>query len=129
MNMTIFLIGLIAAMVLVLAIFKFTLLKKQKEIRAKNPGYPKGHWLSQGMGIGIAIGAGIGVAMQNIGLGVGVGVALGAGIGSQLETKYKDEIRPRTDEEKALRKQAILFTAGVFVTGLLIYLAAYVISG
>ena len=93
-------------MVLVLGIFAVIQAKKQTEIRKKHPGYPKGYWMNHGIGIGIATGAGIGVAMGNLAIGVAIGVAIGTAIGSGLEKKHKDEIRPITDEEKTLKKQA-----------------------
>ena len=121
MNEWVSMIGLIAVMVLVLGGFAVIKAKKLKEIRKKHPGYPKGYWMSQGIAIGIAIGAGIGVAMGNLAIGVGVGVALGTSIGSGLEKKHKDEIRPITDEEKKLKKQSILFSVGIMLLGVVVF--------
>ena len=126
MNELIFIIGLIAAMILVLGIFAAGQLKKEKEIRKKHPGYPKGYWMNQGIGIGVAIGAGIGVALDNIAIGVGIGIAIGAGIGAEKEKTHKDEIRPMTDEEKKLRKKSIMFITSTLILGLIVFLLAYI---
>ena len=84
--------------------------------------------MNKGIGIGIAIGTGIGVAMKNIAIGVGVGAAIGAAIGSSLEKKHKDEIRPLTEAEKKLKTQSIMFTVGILLTGVVVFLIAYYIS-
>ena len=121
-------LGLIAIMILVLGVFAITKIKKQKEIRIKYPGYPKGYWTNQGMGTGIAIGAGIGAALGNIAIGVAIGVAIGAAIGSSLENQHKDEIRPITDEEKELKKQAIMFSVGTLLVGVVVFVIIYFIA-
>ncbi len=116
--------GLAIVMVLVLVVFAIIKIRKQKEIRKKYPGYPKGYWLNQGMGIGIAIGVGMGAAFNNVAIGTAIGVAIGTAIGSELEKKHKDEIRPMTAEEKKLRTQALILS-GTFIAGLAIFLVAY----
>ena len=60
MNELTFIIGLIAVLAIVFGIFAVIQSKKEKEIRKKYPGFPKGYWMNQGIGIGVAIGAGIG---------------------------------------------------------------------
>jgi len=125
MNNMYLVIGLVAAMVLLIGTFVFTTAKKQREIRKKVPGYPAGYWRERGMAIGIALGCGVGVAMHNIALGVGIGVALGAGIGAASEKKHKDEIRPLTEEERALRKQKMMFALATIVVGLLVFVLLY----
>ena len=80
------------------------------------------------MGIGVAIGAGIGVALGNLAIGIAIGVAIGAAIGSGLEKKHKNEIRPLTEEEKKLKKQATLFTIGTLITGIVVFVITYFIS-
>lgn len=114
-------VGLIAVMVLAIGVFAYNKIKKQKEIRQKYPGYPENYWKGQGLGIGIAIGAGIGVALGNVAIGVGIGVAIGAAIGTNLEKQHKDEIRPMTDEEKELQKQATLFSVGILFVGIVVF--------
>jgi len=121
-------IGLIAVMILVLGIFAAIKIRKQNEIRAQYPGYPKGYWQSQGIGIGIAIGAGIGVALDNIAIGVAIGVAIGAGIGAELEKKHADEIRPMTDEEQKLKRQSIFFTIGTLFMGMVVFAITYFVA-
>jgi len=128
MNDWTFIMGVIAIMILVLGIFAVIQNKKQMEIRKKYPGYPKGHWMSQGIGIGIAIGAGIGVALGNIAIGVGIGVAIGTAIGSGLEKQHKDEIRPITEEEKIMKRQSTLFAVGTMMVGLIVFFVTYFIA-
>jgi len=120
--------GLIAVMILVFGIFAVIQNKKQAEIRKKYPGYPKGHWMSQGIGIGIAIGAGIGVAMGNIAIGIAIGVAIGAAIGSGLEKQHKDEVRPITEEEEKIRKQSLLFVISTLLLGLMAFVVIYFVA-
>ena len=127
MNIWMFLVILIPLMILMGA-FAMRMVKKQNELLKKYPGYPKGYFKSQGMGLGIAIGAGLGVAIGNIAMGVAIGVALGAAIGSSKEAKHKDDIRPVTEEEKALRKQKFVFISGILLAGLLVFLLVYFLS-
>ena len=128
MNEQVFLIGMISIIIVVFAIFAIIQYKKQREIRKKNPGFPKGYWMNQGIGIGVAIGVAIGTALDNIGIGIGVGVAIGAGIGSELEKKHKDETRPLTEEEKKLKKQGILFTAGTLIAAIIVFVITYFVT-
>lgn len=125
MNEWMIIIVLIAVFIIILGIFAAIKIKKQKELRKKYPGYPKGYWMDQGIGIGIAIGAGLGVALNNIAIGIGVGIAIGAAIGSGLEKKHKDEVRPLTEEEKKLRKQSIMFLTGILIIGSAVFITAY----
>jgi hypothetical protein len=78
--------------------------------------------------MGIAIGAGLGAALGNIAIGVAIGVAIGAGIGSNLEKQHKDEIRPITDEEKELQRQATLFTVGILLVGVVVFVIMFFIA-
>ena len=128
MNYWAFILGLIAIMTVVLGIFAVTKIKKQAEIQKKYPGHPKGYWTNQGMGTGIAIGTGVGAALGNIAIGVAIGVAIGAAIGSSLENQHKHEIRPITDEEKELRKQAILLSVGTLLVGIVVLVVIFFIA-
>ena len=128
MNISIIIMGLIAVMILALGVFAYNKIKKQREIRAKYPGYPENYWTGQGLGIGIAIGTGIGTALGNVAVGVALGVAIGAAIGSNLEKQHKDEIRPITDEEKELQKQTNIFIGGILLAGVVIFLIVYFIA-
>ena len=121
MNISILIMGLIAIMILAIGVFAYNKIKKQREIRQKYPGYPENYWTGQGLGMGIAIGAGLGAALGNVAIGVGIGVAIGAAIGSSLEKQHKDEIRPITDEEKELQKQATIFSVGILLIGIVIF--------
>ena len=127
MNKWLLFVGLIALIILVLAVFAVTQAKKQKEIRKKHAGFPKGYWMNKGIGIGMAIGVAMGVALGNVGLGIGVGVAIGVAIGSGLEKKHKDEMRPLTEEEKKLKKQALLFTISTLIIGIIVFVITYFI--
>jgi hypothetical protein len=69
-----------------------------------------------GMSIGIAIGAALETLFENIGIGIAVGIAIGSGIGVSLEQKYKDNIRPQTEQENKRQRWAVIL-------GLLIMLA------
>lgn len=128
MNNWIFMLVLIGVMTLVIGWYAVGMAKKRKALLAKYPGYPKGYFQGQGVGVGIAIGAGLGVALDNIAIGVGVGIAIGAAIGSSKESKHKDEIRPLTDEEKALQKQQILFATSILTLGLLVAILFYLLD-
>ena len=127
MNPQIFFVGLIVVIILVMAIFAIIQSKKLRGIRKEHPGFPKGHWMNQGIGTGMAIGVGIGVALGNIAVGIAIGVAIGVAIGSGLEKKYKDEIRPLTEEEKKLKKQAAFFTVGTLIAGIIVFVITYFI--
>lgn len=120
--------GLIAVMILVLGIFAVIQNRRQAEIRKAHPGYPKGHWMNQGLGIGMALGAGVGVALGNIAIGVAIGAGIGVAIGSGLENRHKDEIRPITAEEKRINKQSILVAIGTLVVGLIVFLVTFFIT-
>ncbi len=117
--------GVIAAMVVVLAIFALFQSRKQRELRQKYPGYPKGYWMGQGIGLGMALGAGVGVALGNIPIGVGIGVAIGAAIGSGLEKQHEDTIRPMMAEEKVLQRQSIMFAVGTILVGVVVFVLTY----
>lgn len=117
--------GLIFILIVVLVVFAFIKAQKLAEIRKRHPGYPKGYWMNQGIAMGVAIGTGVGVAIKNIAIGVAIGVAIGAAIGTSWEKKHKDEIRPITEEEKALQRQTRLFTAGLLILGIIVFLVVY----
>lgn len=115
MNSWTFIMGLIAVMILLFGILAVVQNRKLAEIRKNNPGFPKGHWMNQGIGIGMAIGAGI-------------GVAIGAAIGSGLEKQHQDEVRPLTDEEEKTRKQSLLFAISTLLLGLIVFAVTYFIA-
>ncbi len=120
--------GIIATMVVVVAIFALFQFGKQRKLREKYPGYPEGYWKNKGMGIGIALGAGIGIAMDSIPIGVGIGVAIGAAIGSRLEKQHEDDIRPMVDEEKALQRQSLMLSIGTFLVGVVVFVITYFVT-
>ena len=117
--------GLLAALIVVTGVFAFRMEKKQQEIRKSNPGYSPGYWQGRGMAIGIALGCGVGVALHNIAIGAGLGAALGAALGTASEKKHKDEIRPPTEEERALKRQKMMFVLAMIVVGLLVFVLVY----
>ena len=61
-----------------------------------------------GISIGIAIGAGLGPLFDNIGIGIAVGIAIGSGIGASLEQRYKDNIRPLTEQENKRQRWTVI---------------------
>jgi len=88
--------------------------------------HPKGYYMSQGMGIGIAIGAAIGLSMDNIAIGIPIGIAIGAGIGASREKKHAQELRPRTEKEKTMKRRGVLLAFGLLIVTMLI--AVYLFS-
>jgi hypothetical protein len=111
---------LIAVIIIVLWIF----LAFRRTISSGDKLYPKGHWvgvgLSVGIGIGMPVGLAIGIAMEKIAVGISLGPAIGVGIGlaigSGLEEKYKDKIRPLTEQEIRTRKWSVI--GGVIILSL-----------
>jgi hypothetical protein len=81
--------------------------------------YPKGYWMGVGLSIGVAIGVALGPLFDNIGIGIAIGIAIGSGIGASLEQRYKDNIRPLTEQENKRRRWAVII-------GLLILLASVI---
>ncbi|MBE0684286.1 MAG: hypothetical protein IH589_20470 [Anaerolineales bacterium] len=79
--------------------------------------HPKGYWMGVGISIGIAIGAGLGPIFDNFGVGIGVGVAIGTALGTSLEQRYKDQLRPLTEDELKNQKRSI--TIGLAVAAIL----------
>jgi len=125
MNTWLSMSGIVAVLIVVLGVFAAIQTKKQKEIMARNPGYPKGYWKSRGIAIGLPIGMGIGVAMQNIAVGVAIGVALGVAIGQRNEKQHRDEIREPTEEELALKKQSAIIMFITLSIGMLVFAGVY----
>jgi hypothetical protein len=125
MNNWISMVGLVGLFIFVLGIFAIIKHIKEKEIRKKYPGYPKGYWMNQGIGTGIAIGAGIGVALDSLAIRIGIGIAIGTSIGSGLEKKHKDEIRPLVKEEEELKKQTTFFILGTLILGIVGFLFVF----
>ena len=115
-------------MVVVLAIFAIVQTRKQNELRKKYPGYPKGYWLNQGVGIGVALGAGIGVALGNLAIGVAIGLAIGAAIGTRREKQHEAEMRPMTEEEKALQRQSLMMGIGTLLVGVVVFALTYFVA-
>ena len=120
--------GIIAVMVVILAIFAIVQSRKQRELLKKYPGYPKGYWMNQGIGIGVAIGAGIGVALGSIPIGVGIGLAIGVAIGTRREKEHEAESRPMTDEEKVLQRQSIMMGVGTLLVGVIVFALTYFLA-
>jgi hypothetical protein len=81
--------------------------------------YPEGYWMGVGLSIGVAIGVALGPLFDNIGIGIAIGIAIGSGIGASLEQRYKDNIRPLTEQENKRRRWAVII-------GLLILLASVI---
>ena len=115
--------GGIAVLVVILAVIAIPQIKKQREIIKKTGKYPKGYFLGQGMGLGMALGIPLGVGIGNIAIGPALGLPIGVAIGQRLEKKYKDKIRPMTDEEKVMRRKMVLWGVATAVLGFLALLA------
>ena len=96
--------------------------------------YPEGHFLGLWMGIGIALFSGLGVVLsvvaQNnafIGIGPAIGVGFGLPIGQAIENKYKAQgkIRPLTEKEKRVRRNALLLGLFIFLLGVVVFSVMY----
>jgi hypothetical protein len=85
----------------------------------KEGKHAKGYWMGVGLSIGVAIGAALGSLFENIGIGIAIGIAIGSGIGASLEQRYKDNIRPPTEQENKRQRWAVIL-------GLLIMLASVI---
>ena len=72
-----------------------------------------------GLSIGVAIGVVLGPLFENIGIGIAVGIAVGSGIGASLEQRYKDNIRPPTEQENKRLRWGV-------IVGLMIMLASVI---
>jgi len=81
--------------------------------------HPGGYWMGVGLSIGVAIGAALGPLFDNIGIGIAIGIAVGSGIGASLEQRYKDNIRPLTEQEHKRQRWAV-------IVGLLVMLASVI---
>jgi hypothetical protein len=88
----------------------------------KNKKYPEGHFVGIWMVIGIVIFSGIGIPLSIVienpgmmGICPALGVAFGLLIGAGIESKYKKEgkIRILTQQEKKIKKIAVL--AGIIM--------------
>ncbi len=96
--------------------------------------YPEGHFLALWMGIGIALFSGLGivisVADQNyafLGMGPAIGVAFGLAIGQGMENKYRNQgkIRPLTEKEKRVRRNALFLGLAIFLLGVVVFSVMY----
>ncbi|WP_319508769.1 hypothetical protein [uncultured Methanolobus sp.] len=85
--------------------------------------YPKGHFIAVGMVIGIPLGIPIGLLLGMIAIGPAIGVAIGVGIGTYLEKKYNPNPLPMTVEEEKQRKKILLALGGIFLLGILAFIA------
>ena len=98
--------------------------------------YPEGHFVGMWMGIGIAIFSLIGIPLSIvtdnpgfIGIGPAIGVAFGLSIGQSIENKYKQDgkIRPLTESEIKIRKNAIAVGIITLVSGILVFFLLYLL--
>jgi len=85
--------------------------------------YPQGYWMGIGMCIGMVLGliSSLVVLLFDemtafIGMGPAMGSGMGVAIGAALEQKYKDKIRPLTEQEKQTRRWATFI--GLLLVGL-----------
>ncbi len=103
--------------------------KKGLNAMEKDGKYPKGHYMGIGMAMGIPLGIPIGLALGNISLGPAIGAGFGLVFGAALEEKYKDKLRPLTEEEKENKKKLMLITIGILLLGALVFLAFFLTQG
>ena len=82
-----------------------------------------------GMVIGLPLGIPIGLLLGMIAIGPVIGVALGAGIGTYLEKKHNPNPLPLTPEEESRRKKIILALSGIFLLGVLAFVALVMMTG
>ncbi|MBT8178778.1 MAG: hypothetical protein HKP60_06620, partial [Eudoraea sp.] len=76
------------------------------------------------------LGVVISAVMENyafIGMGPAIGVAVGLPIGQAIENKHKEQgkIRPLTEKEKKVRKNALYIGLALFLLGVLAFTAMY----
>ncbi|SFM47472.1 hypothetical protein [Methanolobus profundi] len=90
--------------------------------------YPKGHFIAIGMLIGLPLGIPIGIAMGIMAIGPAIGLALGLGIGTYLEKKHNPNPLPMTPEEEDQRRKILAVLAGVFLLGILMFIALFMIT-
>lgn len=111
--------------VLAIALQSYRIMKKEYKKTGK---YPEGHYMGLGMGLGLALGIPIGIAMGNIAFGPGIGLAIGVAMGAALEKKYKDRLRPLTDEEKKMRRKITYYMLALALLGLIAFIAMIFIA-
>jgi hypothetical protein len=80
---------------------------------------PKGYWMAVGISVGIAIGVAMAPIFENIGIGIAIGIAIGSGIGASLERRYKDNLRPLTEQENKRQRWVVIL-------GQLVMLASFI---
>lgn len=90
--------------------------------------YPKGHFMARGMILGLPLGIPVGILIGMIAVGPAIGLALGAGIGAYLERKYNPDPLPMTPEEEAQRKKVLIALSGIFLLGIIMFVALLIIS-
>jgi len=87
--------------------------------------HPKGHYMGQGIGIGMAVGVAIGLSMDTIAIGIPIGVAIGVAIGTSMEKKHAHELRPLTEKEMKMKRQAITMGIGLLIVTMLIAVGVF----
>lgn len=116
------LVFLLLIAVIVIAYYAYKVSKDEFEKTGK---HPKGHYMGLGIALGIPLGIPIGLAVGNIALGPAIGVAIGIAIGTAWEQKHADELRPLTEREEKLRSKIMLFLAGFFMLGLVVFITIF----
>lgn len=90
--------------------------------------YPNGHFIAIGMVIGLPLGIPIGIALEMIAFGPAIGLVLGLGTGLYLEKKYNPDPLTLTQEEKAQRKKIIMALSGIFLLGIIAFIALLIMT-
>ncbi len=124
MEFSYFMIVGIIFVLLIVGVAVVLLTRKSEANDLESDGkYPKGHYMSIGIAIGIPLGIPMGLILGNIALGPAIGAGIGVSIGAALEEKYKDNLRPLTEEEEERKKKVVLLLLALFVLGLVAFLA------
>ncbi len=91
--------------------------------------YPKGHFIAIGMVIGLPLGIPMGILAGMVAIGPVIGIVLGLGIGTYLEKKYNPDPLPMGPEEETQRKKVILALGGIFLLGIIAFVALLMMTG
>ena len=89
-----------------------------------------GLWMGIGIALFSALGIVISVVAQNyafLGMGPAIGVAFGLPVGQAMENKHKAQgrIRPLTEKEKRVRRNALLLGLFIFLLGVVVFSVMY----
>lgn len=118
----------IAALIVAIGIVAVVTGKPTRAENKRTGKYPEGHYTGLGMAFGIGLGIPIGAAVGNISLGPALGLPLGLVLGMAWEKQNKDKLRPLTEEEKKMKKFAVLIGVGLLVLGMVAGVAMFFLA-